>query len=510
MGVGFMHRSRTFVLSFLLTAIVGFGWMTIVPYGGGPDEAAHMVKAAASARGEFSGIVASDGSVGYQVPEVVANVHKRPCYALQDQRPASCPLVVSADRTVIGSTSAGSYNPFYYAIVGLPSLFLTGDAMLGGMRAMSLLWSALIFSWAMSIVQRWFGPRTALFIYLASTPLYFFLSAVVNPNSLEVASAVLLASSLSVVAMRRPEGRWLSEAMAAVAIGCILLSNTRSLGVLFAFVIAVVGFMFAGTDGIARLLSKRSGRIGIFVSVVGSVAGASFTVVSNALSGLIPGLNVGMSFSSALARMLLNKGEYFESMVAWLGWLDVPADPLVVYLWAFMFVGIVLCALSVVQERRVMFGFVLLLVSYALIPALVQAHEAKAIGIVWQGRYEMALFMAVVVMAVSIVAPDSIVGEWIARYFRILVVLVATAQGWTFVTYLHRMGVGQTGSWRLLLSGPDWQPWIGMGPAIAVSMGVAVVIVVGAMMLLRCTDSWKTVESTPDRFHGLDSATPAV
>lgn len=503
-----MHRGQAFVLSFLLSAIVGLGWMTIVPYGGGPDEAAHMVKAAASARGEFSGIVESDGSVGYSVPEVVANVHKRPCYALQDQRPANCPLVVSTDRLVVGSTSAGSYNPFYYAVVGLPSLFLTGDSMLGGMRAMSLLWSVLVFSWAMSIVQRGFGPRAALLVYLAATPLYFFLSAVVNPNSLEVASAVLLAASLLVVVKRRPEGRWLSEAMAAVAIGCVFLSNTRSLGVLFAFLIAVVGFIFAGTDGIAWLVSRRAGRIGVFVSVVGALAGAGFMVFSRALSGLIPGLNVGMSFSSALVRMLLDKGEYFESMVAWLGWLDVPADPLVVYLWAFMFVGVVLCALSVVQERRVMLGFVLLLASYALVPALIQAYEAKVIGIVWQGRYEMALFMAVVVIAVSMVAPDSISGEWIVRFFRILIVLVAVAQGWTFVTYLHRMGVGYTGSWRLLLSAPDWQPGIGMGGAMAVSMGVAVAIGFGSVMLLRGSGSWEMVESTSDRGHGADSPMP--
>ena len=112
------------------------------------------------------------------VPAAIAHSHFRTCFAFEPNVSADCAVPFTGDPTEIveSGTSAGVNSPVYYAIVGLPSLFLTGDPALYGMRVVNAVLCAALL--AVMIMQLRTLPSSRWAIVastVAVTPMVLFL-----------------------------------------------------------------------------------------------------------------------------------------------------------------------------------------------------------------------------------------------------------------------------------------------------------------------------------------------
>ncbi|HUY65003.1 MAG TPA: DUF2142 domain-containing protein [Acidimicrobiales bacterium] len=129
----------TLAVLFAMTA----AWSLATALMASPDEPAHTIKAAAVARGQFFGTPAPPTAggpspdVAVRVPDVFAAAVELPgCYAFHPDVDASCaPALHPVTAVVTVDTPAGRYEPLYYFVVGLPSLFLSSAS---GIRLMRL------------------------------------------------------------------------------------------------------------------------------------------------------------------------------------------------------------------------------------------------------------------------------------------------------------------------------------------------------------------------------------
>src|SRR5680860_278255 len=76
------------------------------------------------------------GATSFELPAVMRSAHEVGCYAFDPNTPADCTEYEGSPETVDVATTAGRHPPFYYAIVGLPSLV---DADAPGVYAMRIL-----------------------------------------------------------------------------------------------------------------------------------------------------------------------------------------------------------------------------------------------------------------------------------------------------------------------------------------------------------------------------------
>ena len=159
---------RVWWVSFALFGVLGALWAMSVPTMGGPDEPAHVVKAAAVVRGDWNTEVSwAAGGFGTRIPRT--RVHVPENYGLpvlNDQlacwggkrhfRVICAPDLPTRSGPTTGSTTyVGTYQPTYYLLVGWPSLVLAPDR---GLLAMRLAGAAVVAALLASAATGWCWP----------------------------------------------------------------------------------------------------------------------------------------------------------------------------------------------------------------------------------------------------------------------------------------------------------------------------------------------------------------
>ncbi|TAM94986.1 MAG: DUF2142 domain-containing protein, partial [Rhodanobacteraceae bacterium] len=171
-------------------------WALATPVWGSPDEYQHAYRAYAAVRGEVyvKPVAAVVGTGGYvDVPRGwIRSQFSIACYAGTGTRsPACLPPLTDDDTPVRIPSTAARYNPVYYLWVGLPSLFMPASDALLGMRLASAALNAFFLAWAISAAMAARQPAIVTGATLmAITPMIPFLGAAVNPNGLEITSAL--------------------------------------------------------------------------------------------------------------------------------------------------------------------------------------------------------------------------------------------------------------------------------------------------------------------------------
>lgn len=222
----------TFVVIWAGISMASVAWAMATPMGASPDEPAHIVKAASVVRGQFIGDSTDQPAVTtVMVPEGLADSRAWACYAFQANQTAGCqPPFVSNDKLVPARTSAGMYNPVYYAVVGWPSV-LTDNPRVAvyGMRTISAILSSFFFAVAMTAMLAFRRPLIAGFATIAIiTPMVLFLMGSVNPNALEISAGAALLSLLLLL-VRGPRIRHQRLALVSLSAAGVLLASSRGL-----------------------------------------------------------------------------------------------------------------------------------------------------------------------------------------------------------------------------------------------------------------------------------------
>lgn len=456
----------TFLTVWAGLALVSVSWAMATPLGGSPDEPAHLIKAAAVARGELVGAPTdASGVTTVQVPPGIAVAKSWTCYAFNPAVAANCmtPILDGAG-LVPSTTSAGLYNPVYYAAVGWPSV-LTDDTKLGvfGMRAVSALLSSFFLAVAFCALLQFRRPVvTGIAFFGAVTPMVFFLAGAVNPNALEVsAGAALLCLLLALV--RVPRIRHERVQLVLVVLSGFFLANARGLSPLWMAFIALASIVCAAPDRLRELL--RLPRVWITVTLLGlGVVGAGVWILKTstlASMGVFPGAGI-TSPVNAFVTMLVDRS-FDPGTIAVFGWLDTFAPNFVQYLWASLFFGVVLLA-AVLARGRVLVSLLILIVALFFVPPIAQALSVEQSGYIWQGRYTLIAYSCVILLAgvcVALYRPrmaSRLERPLALRGLVIVAVLVAVGQIFSLLVAIKRYAIGAGGAWLNLVDSAVWAP----------------------------------------------------
>lgn len=477
-----------FLVLWIATSALGIAWAAATPMVASPDEPAHIIKAAAVVRGELVGEPADrSGFTEVDVPAGIAAAWSWTCTAYDASTTAACQQGFPADPRIIAvETSAGLYNPMYYAAIGWPTL-LTDDPRVAiyAMRALSAVICGSFFALAGVVLLSRGRPLVALFAYLAVlTPTTVFLAGSVNPNALEIATASAL-TALLIAAVRHPGPTVSTPALIGIAVSGVVLANTRGLSPVWMGAIAIVALVAARPGRLGQLFREWRVWVTLAVLAAGVAAAGLWLLQTNSLANMGQFAGAGtISPARAFVTMLLDRSTD-EGLIALFGWLDTTGPRAVYALWSLLALAVVLGALSAAKGRPV-WATALALACFFAIPASVQAASISTSGYIWQGRYSLAIYAVVLLtaaLALDEALPEPLSERWgtIERRAGVLVgSIVAVMSAFTVLWAIRRYAIGSGGWWGDLVSQPQWLPPLGWLPwpllALLACGAIAVII----------------------------------
>ncbi|MFJ9788258.1 DUF2142 domain-containing protein [Streptomyces globosus] len=474
---------RLWAVSFALFFTLAASWSAATPLGGSPDEHAHLIRAAAVARGQING-------PEVMVPHVVGGIEgkfsetavrlpdwyrqlptQHECYSWDQEKPASCaPPLKGTGQTAQATTAAGRYHPAYYLATGWPSLFADGKAGLYLMRLLSAALCSALLASAVVTAAEWRRRRGAVLlgVFAAATPMSLYMTGMVNPSGGEIAAGMLVWTALLAV-MASPDPHLLNRRLARIGIGGAVLVNIRPLGLIW-FAGAVFFALLLQERGVLRSLLRRKATW-LWSALLGvSTAGAMLWAAAHPDHSVIS-VPESLTWKEAVRQTLGNTMDYVHQMLGYFGWLDTPAPA---FTWlAWLGVLAVLTALGLLYGRPLeVLALLGMLAAVVVVPVLGQASQAEKLGMIWQGRYLLPFAVGLPLMAVVIAARRAPEGglPW-RRLTGFAVAALAVADAAAFFWTLRRFAVGTAGPW--IPYAAHWAPpggwvlWVGVHTAAA-------------------------------------------
>jgi hypothetical protein len=472
---------RVWLATFAVLFVAGAAWSLASPLGSGPDEPAHLDRAVSLVRGQLLGRPLPHptnfdrGTVVVRVPEVFASLaNDLRCYQFKPRVPAGCqePLIASK-KDVATETYVGRYPPLYYALVGLPTLLLVSAKGIYAARVVSSALSAAMLALAVVSLARCRGtPLLAAGLGLAATPMVLYLGAVLNPNGLEISSAI----SAWVAAMAlatAPASEAAVPTVGTLGFSLVVLILTRPLSPLWAAAV-VAGLALVGTAAPWRqLLRLRATKAWLCACALACAAAGAWDLYANPFltepgSPIPPHTSETGVVVLAVERLDL----LVSSSIGFFGWLDTPSPEAVTVAWLAVLGLLVLTGAALGRPRGVV-SLVGLLATWVVLPVAVAVVEARSEGIVGQGRDYLALGVGVPLVAGVLAGERFANGAGALRLVSIVVGLLAAGQLADFYGALRRFSVGLGGppdAFSEVAGG--WQPPV-PGIALVVVFGVA-------------------------------------
>jgi hypothetical protein len=464
-----------FVLAFVLIAAMCTLWALASPIFSVPDENAHAVKAIAQVRGEIVGH-RIDGvrQLVVDVPATFAVSPDLQCFVAQPTHAANCPFHLGdPGGSQEAVTQVSTYNPIYYYLVGWPSLIFTGSTGIYAMRIMSAILGALFlaaaFQLAVSSARARWMPLGVVF---ATMPMVLYLNGAVNPNGLEIASAVALWVALLRLFERfdeRRQVRWsvlpVHYLWGVVAISGIMLANARALGPLWVVIVVAICIVASGWQPLRPLFTTRSSYWWLGAIAVGGIFSLLWTLSGGSLSGQAEKADaplVGASFVSGFVYTIRTLNATAAEAIGTFGWLDAPVPGAAYWIFVAALTTVVVLAF-VATGRRGTLVLTLTVAACVLVPALVQAYSVHQTGIIWQGRYGIFLYLAVPIIAAWFLSGEraTAVGYLSARITWVSVTLLWLYGVVAFFFVMRRYVIGNGQSIGHMISNPLWQPPLG-------------------------------------------------
>ena len=457
-----------FGMIWFLLFVAGAAWAIATPLGASPDEPAHIIKAAAVARGDLLGDLTDEPAVReVTVPRGIAESADWPCYAFDGTAEASCLVSISDDWSdATARTSAGLYNPTFYVLTGWPSLIIQdASAAVMGMRLVNALLTSLFLATAVFALLRLAPSRIVVAAVAAAiTPMVLFLNASVNPNGLEIATGAALLASLLLLVRGDATRRW--PWLVVVAVSAAILAQTRGLSPLWLGLFGLTAIIAARPARLRELFRSAGVWIAIGAMIVGVLAAGGWILRTNTLGsmGVFPGageVTAPQAFIEMLVGRTLDPG-----YIGVFGWLDTPAAPLAYVTWSFLACLVVLAGIAIARGRSLV-ALVFALLAFVLVPPIVQAASVASSGYIWQGRYALVAYVGVMLVA-GVVASDAKVlrveepPNASRRLEIVLVTLVSFAQAFALLHATKRYAVGVDADWVEFLRHAEWVPPLGI------------------------------------------------
>lgn len=465
------------VTAWLGLFLLSLAWVFATPLSGSPDEASHIIKAAAVVRGELTGEPTEDPSVRtVQVPAGIANAQSWHCFAFKPNVSAACAPAYGDDQGLQPAvTSAALYNPVFYAIVGWPTLLpISAEAAVYLMRLVNAALSSAFLAVAMVILTRLGRPSVSTMAVLAAlTPMVFFLNASVNPNAIEVTAGAVSVAALFSVTRRPPDDRKLVSVLAFAAVAAAIMVNVRSIAALWLALFILIVLITAPRGNVIGLLRRWPTWLYVAVVAVATAGAGVWILRTNTLSnmGVFPGAGT-VTPLRGFVTMLFDRS-FDPGLVGIFGWLDTSGPNYAFALWSFLGFAVVVAAAAVIRRRELvaLVGFVAV---FLLAPPVIQAASVMNSGYIWQGRYTLVALVALVYFAAASLATSSPESMHLSpRPQRRLLVIVGAlfvfGHATTLLVATRRYMLGAEANWIDAIVHPQWMPPVGTAVWIVVA-----------------------------------------
>jgi len=469
---------RAWWVSFAVFAVLGILWATALPLFGSPDEPAHVTRAASVARGQWIGDRIPGLTGGWrevEVPAVVESANDVGCYAFRNDVSAACLDYSGPNRRIEARTTAGTYFPGYYLVIGLPSLLTAQARGVYLMRFLSAILGAALLASALASVWSFPNRRLgAIGLAVAVTPMVLFVNGTVNPSSLEISAAIAAWTSACALLASPAEGRIDRRLVLRIAVAFSALGLSRLFAPMWiAAILGTVGII-GGITLLRRWLQDRGVQVAAVVIAVATLSQLAWNLVVRPVD---TGTSVEITQYELIRDTIGRSGFFYESMIGNFGWLNVKAPYLTIVVWTAA-IGLLLALGLSVSSRRASVALLLVAAATALLPVVSEYREVPIIGPFWQGRYTLPLAVGVPIVGAYLIGASPI-GARLARSRLALVVGVGlgTGQFLGFAQTLRRFTVGIYGPFQYWLDAP-WSPPFG-----ALTLTVAYVAALAVWLL---------------------------
>jgi hypothetical protein len=371
-------------------------------------------------------------------------------------------------------TSAGRYNPLYYALVGWPLKFAPDWTGLVLARLLSAAWSALLVACAFVVLIRWsrFGLMIGALV-LSASPMLAHLAGAVNPNGIEIAAGIAFFSAGIPLLLGPRRGNtkplwWL------LGTSGVVLGTVRSLGPVWLALGLALLLTPTSRRAVARLWADRLARgwlLALGAALVLSVAWILIMGTGQIAPAAKPG---HLSLIHATYQYLDNWTTYLYGMVGVAGWFDIRLS--VPFYWAYVGAAATLVVLGLIAGGWAnRWRFFLVLVGGLIIPGVLQVSEVNQVGFIIGGRYMLPLVVAMPLLG-AFITERRVVTDRQARSLTKLCCLIAMPTQLALLLWaMMRWQKGLNGLNLNPLTG-QWHPPSGSAlPVLLMLAGIAVV-----------------------------------
>lgn len=475
-----IHPRLLWWLAFLVFLAVAALWSLASPLFSYPDEGAHAIYAAGTARGEL--LQPANGvATPVRVPAVFENAwHLPDCYIGKPTVPAGCASTFAgstADKEVL--TSAGRYPPAYYLLVGVPTLTFPSARGIYLARLLTALMCAALLAGAVLSAVAIRRPALLAGLAVALTPMALYFAGGVNPQGLEICAAVAVwVSGIGLLGGPLPasspaaygEGRLIAR----LALSAAVLALSRPLSPLWLALIAVVLVLaFPTSYRLREVLRRRDARwwLGGLLGV--GVAAIAWLRIAGSFTFLPDGRFQAMTVDHAAVLSYSKIYSEVLQMIGVFGSLDTDPPALTWILWL-LCLGVLTVLGLAVARLRFAAAILVAAVGSALLPVGIELLHYRQTGFSWQGRYTLPLAVGLPLLAAYAVGRAGVLLPWLENRLVVMVaILTGIAHVVAFLGVFHRYLYGvAVAPWKLAASG--WHPplpaWLLAGAFVVVAV----------------------------------------
>lgn len=405
------QAKRAFVVTALyLLGVACFqvAWLLGVMPFGQMDEIDHAYRAASVAHGHITDRSESTHVRGdvIRVPAALVETAHQTCLGYKYLKPGNCSPLSSPNPqgdVLVGSASA-RYDPFYYAVVGVPAATLfphSGTGMLYTMRIITALWADILLGLAVYLtvrVARSAWPLAGLLV--ATVPVLLCATTAAAPNGIQMAGGLLMWCALgALIGRRQLSSRTRVRLIGVATVGGVHVLLTHSTGPLWfalSVIAAVLALGWRGTRTLVSLNPRAWTSATAILTVVGAAACAWIVLEKPNMpsaggdNGHLGGPPLSMFFEQPIVWVAQCIGAVpFREQFA-------PLPTLAIGMAAFGVLLVLAYRRAPSAIRRSLAFIALATIAVSLV---LNASTYSQLGNAWQGRYTLAFSYGLPVLA---------------------------------------------------------------------------------------------------------------
>jgi len=380
-------------LFFLIISLLSVGMLVSSPHSAGPDEYVHQATAYYDIR-HFPPTTATLTDVS--VPNAIG---APPCFAFRPEITKNCMDSQNLEEGNYVTVGILNYPPLFYWLVGSGQLafsnFAFSEQAIGGRLVALLACLAMVF-----IGLRRLSKSDLNFLipvaYICMTPMALFLFATANPSGFEIAAMFLFVTELLLFVKNRVSGAPVYKKYLPLMLATLLACSARPSTFFWVFFV-VASFTWFHRANLTLVNIK-----GIFASCLPGVAVGAIYFSTHRSTYKLPNYIPDESRSSLhvfLTTFIDSVGATFERLTqayGQLGWLDTV--PPTVLLMSLLILWSLWLNESILSNARIRNNFLFTFGVLIVIIAVIEYSVARSWPHFWQGRYQLPVFMAVIMI----------------------------------------------------------------------------------------------------------------